>query len=62
MYVCMVSKPKGSEAPHIAQLPFVYDGSHANTSKPSKSKKQNLVANSTAFAGRLARLDDTRLT
>ena len=53
MYFCTVSElkvsePKVSEAPHVAQLPFVHV-SRTNTSEPSKSEKQTLVANSTAF-------------
>ena len=50
MYICTVSEPKVSEAPRTAQLPFVHDVGRANTSEPSKSEKQTLVANSTAFA------------
>ena len=37
-----------------------YVTSVALTSEPSKSKKQTLVANSTSFAGCLARFGDTR--
>ena len=38
----------------------MHDVSHTNTSEPSKSEKQTLVANSTAFVWRLARLCSTR--
>ena len=46
----MLSEPQVSEAPHVAQFLFVHDVSRANTSEPSKSEKQALVTNSTAFA------------
>ena len=49
MYICTLSNSQVSEAPHVAQFPFVHDVSRAITSEPSKSKKKTLVANSTAF-------------
>ena len=61
MVICPVSEPQVSEAPHVAQLPLhTRRQSRYNTSEPSKSEKQTLVAKSTAFARRLARLGDTR--
>ena len=45
----------------LHNFPFVPGVSRAITSEPSKSEKQTLVANSTAFAWCLARLGDTWL-
>ena len=45
----------------MQNFPMVLDVSRAITSEPSKSKKQTLLTNSTAFVWRLARLGDTRL-
>ena len=45
----------------LHNFPFIPDVSRAIISEPLKSKKQTLVANSTAFAWYLARLGDTRL-
>ena len=52
MSICTptLCKPQVSEVPHVAQFPFVHDFSRANTSEPSKHKKQTLVAN---FSGNL---------
>ena len=59
MYIYKLSKLQVSEVLHVAQFPFVPDVSCTITSKPLKSEKQTLVANSTAFARRIARLGDT---
>ena len=45
----------------LHNFPFVPDISRAITSEPPKSENQTLLANSTAFVWRLARLADTRL-
>jgi len=54
----MLSKSQVSEALHGHDLPFIPDVSRANTTEPSKSEKQTLVA---AFAWHFTRLGDTRL-
>ena len=43
----------------LQNFPFIHDVSHAITSEPWKREKQTLVANSTTFASRLVRLDDS---
>ena len=48
MYICTLSKSQVSEAPHVARFPLRI--ANTNTSEPSKSEKQTLVANCTAFA------------
>ena len=47
MYICTLSEPQVSEAPHV---PLRTRHQSASTSEPSKSKKQTLVTNSAAFA------------
>ena len=49
----LASSLSRSEAPHIAHFSFVPD---TNTPEPAKSKKQTLVAKSTALTTHLARL------
>ena len=53
MYIGTLSKSQVSEVPHVARFPL---RTWRQYSEPSKSEKQTLVANSTAFAWHLARL------
>ena len=49
MYNLYAKRAAVSDCHTLHNFPFVHDISHANTSKPSKSEKKTLVANSAAF-------------